>query len=94
MIEALIYFGIGIILSVILAVLYVLTTQKKYKSQLIEALDIEDTMDLGLYIFVTFCMWPFELMIAALIGLFCLTIFLWTNISEGLVWLIKKIIKK
>ncbi len=94
MIEVLIYFGIGIILSIILVVLYVLTTQKKYKSQLIGALDIEDTMDLGLYIFVTFCFWPFELMIAAFLGLFCLTIFLWTNISEGLVWLIKKIIKK
>lgn len=94
MIEALIYFGIGIILSIILAVLYVLTTNKKYKSQLIEVLDIEDTMDLGLYIFVTFFMWPFELMIVAFYGLLYLTFFLWTNISGGLIWLIKKIIKK
>ena len=94
MIEVLIYFGIGVILSIILAVLYVLTTEKKHKSQLIEALGIKDTMDLGLCIFITFCLWPLELMIAAFIGLFCLTLFLWTNISEGLVWLIKKIIKK
>lgn len=94
MIGAIIYFGIGIILSIILAVLYVLTTEKKHKNQLIKILDINDTTDLGLCIFLTLCLWPFELMIAAFIGLFCLTIFLWTNISEGLVWLIKKIIKK
>lgn len=94
MIKALIYFGIGIILSIILAVLYVLTIEKKYESVIIEALEIEDTIDLGLCIFITLCLWPLELIIATLIGLFYLTILLWTNISEGLVWLIKKIIKK
>ena len=94
MIEALIYFGIGIILSIILVVLYVLTTEKKYESEVIEVLEIDDTMDLGLCIFIILCLWPLGLMIAAVIGLFYLTILLWTNISEGLVWLIKKIIKK
>ena len=94
MIEALIYFGIGIVLSIILVVLYVLTTEKKYESEIIEALEINDTMDLGLCIFITLCIWPFGLMIAAVLGLFYLTILLWTNIGEGLVWLIKKIIKK
>lgn len=94
MIAALIYFGIGIIFSIILAVLYVLSTEKNYDSRLVEVLEIDDTMDLGLYIFATICLWPIELMIAAFIGLFYLTIFLWINISEGLVWLIRRIIKK
>ncbi len=93
MIGVLIYFGIGIILSIILAVLYVLSTEKKHKSGIIETLKIKDTIDLGLYTFITFCLWPLALMIAAFIGLLYLTIFIWTNISEGLVWLIKKIIK-
>jgi TctA family transporter len=93
MIEMFIYFGIGIILSIILAVLYVLTTERKYESGIIEILGIEDTGDLGLCIFLTLCLWPLELMIPILTGLFYLTWFLWTNISEGLVWLIKKIIK-
>ena len=94
MIEALIYFGIGIVLSIILVVLYVLTTEKKYESGIIEVLDIEDTGDLGLYIFVTFCLWPFELMIPIFTVLFYLTSFFWTKASEDLVWLIKRVIKK
>lgn len=94
MIGALIYFGIGIIHSITLVVLYVLTTEKKYDSEIIELLDIDNTTELGLYIFITFCLWPLGLIIPAVTGLFYLTYFLWTNISEGLVWLIKRIIKK
>lgn len=94
MIGALIYFGIGIILSIILAVLYVLTTEKKYKSGIIEVLEINDSMDLGLCMFITLFLWPLGLMIEAFIGLICLTVSLWTNISDGLVLLIKEVIKK
>ena len=94
MIGALIYLGIGVILSIILTVLYVLTTEKKYESEIIEALHIKDTMDLAPWMLITFCLWPLEVMIVAVLGLLGLTIFIWTNISKGLVWLIKKIIKK